>query len=245
MPTVEGEEPRVTAVQNIGSSIRAARQIRGISLRELARQIGVSASFVSQLENGKANASVGTLYALVDALDLSLDELMSGSGGNPADRDERQARSGADAQKQVGIHVSQLAPVTDPVQPRDERAAIRFPGVEWERLTRAADPLVDFLHVRYEPGGASCAPDDMMRHGGREYGYILTGLLHVQVGFDHYDLAPGDAVTFDSMTPHRLSNPYDDPVQAVWMVIGRRDDERGQHVEAPGSGVTHLPSMPM
>lgn len=232
-------------VAHIGPAVRAAREARGISLRALAREIGVSPSFVSQIENMKANAGVGTLYALVEALDLSLDELMtrdvsgiarfSTNAGGPSFEGGRGALA--------NIHVSQLGEPSDPVQRRDDRSRISFPGVVWERLTHAADPLVDFLHVRYEIDSSSCPPDDMMRHGGREYGYVLTGRIQVQVGFDTYTLEPGDAVTFDSTTPHRLSNPYDEAAEAVWLVVGRRADERGHLMPPPSADVTHLPSM--
>lgn len=198
-----------------------------MSLRELARRIGVSPSFVSQLERNKANASVSTLYALVEALGLSLDQLMVNT--QDRGRDERPA---------------QWPAVEAPMQPAGTRARIRFPGVVWERLTQASDPLVDFLHVEYAPGSSSCAPDNMMRHGGREYGYVVSGRINVQIGFERYELSPGDAVTFDSMTPHRLSNPFGEPCLAVWVVVGRRTDERAQEAPPPPPNVTHLPSMP-
>ncbi len=57
-------------------AIRAVREDRGLSLREVARRIGVSPSFVSQVETGKANPSVGTLYSLVGVLGTSLDDLI-------------------------------------------------------------------------------------------------------------------------------------------------------------------------
>jgi mannose-6-phosphate isomerase-like protein (cupin superfamily) len=99
-------------------------------------------------------------------------------------------------------------------------------GVVWERLTHDHDPYVDFLHVEYAPGSSSCAPDQLMRHGGREYGHLVSGRLDVQVGFETYSLGPGDSIHFDSSTPHRLSNPYDEPCTAVWFVLARRDDDR-------------------
>jgi len=46
-----------------------------MSLRELARQIDVSPSFVSQIENGKSQPSVSTLYSLAKLLNVSVDEL--------------------------------------------------------------------------------------------------------------------------------------------------------------------------
>jgi mannose-6-phosphate isomerase-like protein (cupin superfamily) len=99
-------------------------------------------------------------------------------------------------------------------------------GVTWERLTPGDDPWLDFLAVTYEPGSASCPPDDLMRHGGREYGHIVRGRMLVQVGFETYDLHQDDSIHFDSLTPHRLSNPFDEPCEAVWVVVDRRGDSR-------------------
>ena len=81
----------------------------------------------------------------------------------------------------------------------------------------------------------------MMRHGGREYGHVVSGRLQVQVGFETYVLAPGDSIHFDSMTPHRLSNPFDEACTAVWFVLARRDDERVG--TPPGQDSAHLPGM--
>ena len=60
----------------MGEHLRVARQARGQSLRELAGRLGVSASLISQIETGRANPSVSTLYAIADELDVSLDELL-------------------------------------------------------------------------------------------------------------------------------------------------------------------------
>jgi transcriptional regulator with XRE-family HTH domain len=63
------------SVPDLGARLRQARQRSGLSLRELARQLNVSASFVSQLENGKSQPSVATLYSITQLLGLSIDEL--------------------------------------------------------------------------------------------------------------------------------------------------------------------------
>ena len=65
-----------------------------------------------------------------------------------------------------------------------------------------------------------------MRHGGREYGHVISGRLEIQVGFETYQLDGGDSINFDSATPHRLSNPFDVPAVAVWVVVDRRGDNR-------------------
>ena len=212
-----------TPVQ-LGQAIRNVREQRGLSLRELARRVNVSPSFVSQIELGKANPSVGTLYSLVSVLGTTLDDLIG----------EQPATSGPELVAAAGV--DDAAPgtwprVDVPVQPAAGRKRLEMSGVVWERLTHDHDPYVDFLHVEYAPGSSSCAPDQLMRHGGREYGYLLHGRLDVQVGFETYSLGPGDSIHFDSMTPHRLSNPFPEPCTAVWFVLERRDDDRATGLE--------------
>jgi mannose-6-phosphate isomerase-like protein (cupin superfamily) len=72
-------------------------------------------------------------------------------------------------------------------------------------------------------GGASAPEQSLIRHGGREYGHLLEGRLGVTVGFETYELEPGDAISFDSTMPHRLFNAGDVPARAIWFVIGRQD----------------------
>ena len=61
---------------DIGERLREARQPRRLSLRVLADRLGVSPSLISQIETGRANPSVSTLYAIAAELDVSLDELL-------------------------------------------------------------------------------------------------------------------------------------------------------------------------
>lgn len=212
-----------TTSVELGRSIRTVREQRGLSLRELARRVDVSPSFISQIELGKANPSVGTLYSIVSVLGTTLDDLI----GEPP---------GGAGPELVDAGLADGVPgdwprVDVPVQPAEGRSRVEMSGVVWERLTRDHDPYVDFLHVEYAPGSSSCAPDQLMRHGGREYGHLVRGRLDVQVGFETYALGPGDSIHFDSSTPHRLSNPYDEPCTAVWFVLARRDDDRPRGLE--------------
>ena len=59
----------------VGAQLRERRFASGMSLRELARRLDVSPSLVSQIETGKIQPSVRTLYAIVSELGLSLDEI--------------------------------------------------------------------------------------------------------------------------------------------------------------------------
>jgi quercetin dioxygenase-like cupin family protein len=58
----------------------------------------------------------------------------------------------------------------------------------------------------------------LTRHEGREYGVVLSGALHVEVGFDSTILQAGDSLSFDSMIPHRFRNASNSETRAVWFV---------------------------
>src|SRR5690349_1906306 len=68
----------------LGPRLREVRSAGGLSVRELARRVGCSASLISQIERGVSVPSVGVLYALATELGSSLDYLLFGSGTTPA-----------------------------------------------------------------------------------------------------------------------------------------------------------------
>jgi transcriptional regulator with XRE-family HTH domain len=204
------------AYRGLGERLRARRQEVGISLRELARRIGVSASLVSQIETGKVQPSVSTLYALVDELGGSVDELLFGEV--PESRAEV-FRADDGAEDRLSALVNH--PPIPPVQRAGDRKRIQLDsGVTWELLTSEPVPGIEFLHVVYPPGAESAPKDAYQRHSGREWGYVISGTLHVAVGFEEHVLHPGDAITYASTVPHRLSNPGDEPVEALWFQLG-------------------------
>jgi transcriptional regulator with XRE-family HTH domain len=211
-----GNDARSTRTHpQVGRRLRTARQTQGLSLRDLAGRLGVSASLISQIETGRAQPSVSTLYAIVAELNVSLDDLLFPDADRPAEeRDPRLVERG------MGVVGS--TPPVPPVQRNDDRKRIRLAsGVIWERLTTESDPELEFLYVTYEVGGASSPEHEFQRHGGREWGFVLSGTLNVTIGFDDYQLGPGDSISIRSTVPHRLYNTGSEPVHAIWFVVGR------------------------
>jgi transcriptional regulator with XRE-family HTH domain len=207
----------------VGQQLRDRREEVGLSLRELARRLGISPSALSQIETGKSRPSVRTLYAIVSELGVSLDQLfVEGAGPVPVAPPPAQAAA------------APAAASGERVQRSGSRSAIQLEsGVLWERLTPNVDPEADFLRVVYEPGGSSSQGDGFIRHAGREYGLVLSGTLEVTVGFDSYELGPGDSISFDSTVPHRLRNTGAEPVEGIWFVVGRGGDLRGRGPDGP------------
>jgi transcriptional regulator with XRE-family HTH domain len=194
----------------LGARLREAREARNMTLRELARRLGLSPSLISQVETGKSQPSISTLFAIVGELEIPVIEVVWEA--DPDGRDRGRRSRDADA---TWSH--------SPVQRANERLSIHIDsGVSWQRLTAHPDHDVDFLLLRYEPGGESTAPESLMRHNGKEYGYILSGRLRVTIGFESYELRRGDSISFDCTEPHRLAAVGDQAVEAVWFVMGRR-----------------------
>jgi transcriptional regulator with XRE-family HTH domain len=186
----------------------------GLSLRELADRVSVSASLISQIETGRAQPSVKTLYALADELGVSVDELLFPGA---------ERNGGAEPSRADAVATARSAPPAGPVVRAAERKRIRLAsGVVWERLTGASEGDTEFLHVIYEVGGASSPEHEFQRHLGHEWGFVISGRLHVAIGFEEYELRPGDSISIESSTPHRLSNQGDEPVHAIWFVMGRQ-----------------------
>jgi transcriptional regulator with XRE-family HTH domain len=229
---INGAEPEYA---EIGDRLRAARAARGLSLRSLADRLGVSPSLISQVERGRAKPSVSTLYAIVTELGISLDELLFPDARTIATvaADEPPAVAAPDP-KAALREAPDIRLPAEPVQRADTRKLIRLAsGVVWERLTTESIPNVDFFYVTYEVGGASSPEHEFQRHAGQEWGYVLSGVLGVRIAFEEYALRAGDAITFDSTIPHRLFNAADEPVHAIWFVLGRRPAEAASPERVP------------
>jgi transcriptional regulator with XRE-family HTH domain len=180
----------------IGERLAAHRARRGVKVSALAREIGVSPSLISQIERGQSRPSVSTLFALAEALDVPVDAFFR--NGEPA-----------------------AAPGDRYAVRRADRAVIDVEGgVRWERLTPTALDEVDFMELAYVPGAESGA--SLHTHPGFEMVLVLSGRLAIEVGFDRYELEPGDSIAFPSTLPHRYANPGEEDARAVTAVVKQR-----------------------
>jgi transcriptional regulator with XRE-family HTH domain/quercetin dioxygenase-like cupin family protein len=239
------------SVVQLGLRLRQARQRSGLSLRALARELGVSASFVSQLENGKSQPSVATLFSLAQLLGVSIDELFDHGAAeataHPGDAEAQVAApdavdssshvdvaTGTDGDvalptfSRAGIAAPADAWSAEPTARRLSRTApgnrprlVMDTGVIWEQLAETSDHNLEFIEVVYPPGSSSTNDDRMLRHDGYDYGYLLEGELELTLGFEVHMLRAGDAVGFESAVPHRLKNLGSEPARSIWVVHNR------------------------
>jgi transcriptional regulator with XRE-family HTH domain len=214
-------DPRVPP---IGERLREARVKRGLSVRGLARVVDVSPSLVSQIETGKSSPSVSTLYALTTALEISIEDVFGEPDEEKPDKTPPSPPffpSPASATRQ-GLQMLAHQRRIGPVVRHTEREVLHLDsGVTWELLGQLPHAHVDFLRITYAPGGSSSGLGVLMRHSGTEYGHVLSGRLTLNLGFETYELDPGDSVSFDCSTPHAYANHGTEPAVGVWWVLER------------------------
>ncbi|MHB8868370.1 MAG: helix-turn-helix domain-containing protein [Thermoleophilia bacterium] len=239
------------ALGGVGAKMRALREAKKISLRALARRVDVTPSLISQIETGKINPSVSSLYAIANALDAPMDAFFGRTVTPEPESTENGCAADVGDVEAGGMHTSRIADrgrnapgmvdsasesATAPGDHTHHAAYVRradrekividgFGGLlVWERLTPEHESFVDFLEIQYECGASSA--QNLMRHSGREYGLVLEGELTVNLGFEEFTLGVGDSIAYDSTQPHRLTNRGDTLARAVWAVV-KREAERG------------------
>jgi transcriptional regulator with XRE-family HTH domain len=184
------EAPAVAdSLVDLGERLRAIRLLRRRTLKDVAAAAGVSESFVSQLERGRTGASVASLQRLAAALGIEVSDLFA-TDGLPRPRVlRREAR-----QLVVWGHLGRKA-----------------------LLTPKPFHSLEVVAAEFEPGGST--GDEPYTHGdSEELLLVLGGRVHVQLGTDVYDLGVGDSVHYRSSTPHRVTNPGDEPAEVLFVI---------------------------
>jgi transcriptional regulator with XRE-family HTH domain/quercetin dioxygenase-like cupin family protein len=215
----------------LGARLRQVRLKSGLSLRAVARELGVSASFVSQLENDRSRPSVASLYSLAQLFNVSIDELFEAEDSSPDPVAAPAAVTSNTPSNVVPISRSDFGSPADAwdAESSSGRMSITKPGrrsrlvmdsgVVWEQLASSPGHGVDFIEIEYPPGSSSTNDGRMLRHSGFECGYLVEGELEITVGFQSSIIRAGEAIGFDSSVPHLFRNPGTTMARGIWCVF--------------------------
>jgi transcriptional regulator with XRE-family HTH domain len=176
-PRQSSDPAPATPELQLGPRIRALRQARNITLRELAGRAGVTESFLSQVEREVTSPSIASVQRIAHALDLAIAELFT--------EDAPHGR----------------------VVRRVERRRIAYPGLRAvdEFLTSGLDGRLQVILSTIEPGGGT--GDEPYAHDSdEEVVIVLAGRLELWVADEHHVLEEGDSVTYSSRLRHRNLN---------------------------------------
>jgi XRE family transcriptional regulator, regulator of sulfur utilization len=165
---------------DVGDRVKRIRDAKGLSLRDLARETGVSAPMLSQVERGETSPTLHVATKIAVGLGLTLSQLLR------LDEDP---------------HVV--------VVRRSERRTVKREGHRFDELTPSlpGQPHTVTVHT-LRAGGVTGGASDPPLHepGSRETAVVSSGTVVLTHGDETYELAEGDAVTFDADLPHRFEN---------------------------------------
>jgi transcriptional regulator with XRE-family HTH domain len=172
----------------VGRRIRELRQERGIGLRTLAAESGVTSGFLSQVESGRVMPSIASLVGVCAVLQVHVGDVFDAEGSKA-----RLVR-------------------------RPDRIVYSYPetGVRDEVLT--ADPTyrIEVVHTYFDPKGSTGGQP--YSHGSQvEAAIVLKGRLVIRLGAEEFALRAGDALTFPGTLLHDVQNPLDRPAEAIWV----------------------------
>jgi transcriptional regulator with XRE-family HTH domain len=172
----------------LGERLRAIRQLRRKTLKEVASAAGISESFLSQLERGRTNATIATLQRLSTALGIEVSDLFTTNAARPR------------------------------VLRRDPREFIAWGRLGRKALlTPKPFHSLEVVVARFDPGG-STGDEPYTHGESEELLIVIEGEVHVQLGADVYTVSAGDSVHYESSTPHRVANHGDEPAEVLFVI---------------------------
>jgi transcriptional regulator with XRE-family HTH domain len=173
----------------IGRSLREVRQRRGLTLRAVANEAGVTESFLSQVERDIASPSIATLRRIATALGTTIGTLLDSAG--PHGRLVR----------------------------RGDRRVVGYAGLgaRDEFLTDGPNARLQVIESSIEPGGGT-GPEAYAHESDEECLIVLEGRLDLWVGDETYRLEAGDAIRYPSRVLHRNQNPGPDAARVLFVL---------------------------
>ena len=176
---------------SLGARVRELRHDRGLTLKALGREAGLSHPFLSQLERGLARPSVISVDRIARALDVPVSTLWTG----PRDGTVRVVRASDGT----------LRPHGDPDAPG---------GIREIAATRSA------LRVREWEGGPRSWSELDDTTTGDVMVYVARGALEVDVDGTVHALRQGDTLFFDGSLRHRLRRRGGTSTRALYVALG-------------------------
>jgi transcriptional regulator with XRE-family HTH domain len=176
-------------VKTIAANLRRLRMARGLSAAALARESGVARATLAELEAGRGNPTVETLYGLAKVLGVTFADLLVEADAPPV----HVVRAGEGARVAGAVVQARL---------------LRQASVERARLE-----MYDMHVVPGEPRHA-----DGHQPGVTEHLLIHAGRLRVGPESASVEVGPGDFVAFEAGVPH-IYEALDGPVAATLVIV--------------------------
>lgn len=160
----------------LGKRIRLVRSHLDMTLAEVARETGLSTGFLSQVENGLTNVSLGALYRIAGALRTTAPDLLA-DGAEPIVSVVRRDEGAWSTSNESDPPQLARMLTTTPRRRMELRESVVPPGFR---------------------------TDPPWTHAGEEILFVLEGSISVELeGHGLETLHQGDTMVFSANAPHR------------------------------------------
>lgn len=180
-----GTDNHMTSV-DVGERLRILREERGLSMRSLARESGLSTNALSMIERGRTSPSVSTLSKLANALGTPITAFF---------------RSEPERSNIVFRKASQRNQVDIP--------AGLYEGLGGDAFSGMMEPFI----LTLEPGSTS--GEHEMIHTGQEFAMCLEGVVEYGLENQLFRLEAGDNLIFAANLKHSWHNPGNEPAKLI------------------------------
>jgi quercetin dioxygenase-like cupin family protein len=180
-------------LKQIAERIKGMREIIGVSLQSIAKELGISESLYQEYENGTADIPVGVLYELAQRYHVELASILTG----------REPRLHTYSLTRNGKGVS--------VERRNE---YKYQSLAHNFIHKKAEPFV--VVVEPEPQDT---PVHFNNHPGQEFDYVLEGTLKVVLHDHEVILNEGDSLFFDSGVNHGMKALNGNPAKFLAVIM--------------------------
>lgn len=174
----------------IGEKIREFRELKGLSIRQLAEEAGCSPSLVSQLENNRVDPSISTLKKIAKALGVNIVDFFMEDYLN---------------------HEDVVTSIQDRVDIQLKRWDAKIQSLVKSTRNKKMQPFF----TKIKPGGGS---HGMYHHEGEEFGYVLKGTLSLVLEDREYTIKANESFYFMSHIPHDWRNKGEEDVEVIWVI---------------------------
>lgn len=178
-------------MSSIGERIKKSRNEMALSLRELASRVDLSASFLSQIEQGKASPSIENLKKIATALDVKVSYLIE---------DEEEKNNTELVRRNERKYIESLDSNT------------KMALLTTSNIDKTMEPIL------YEIGPYGESGRSYYSHHGEEFIFIVEGKLDIYIDDELHSLNEGDSLYFKSSQKHRFKNSTDKATRAIWVV---------------------------
>lgn len=175
----------------VGGRIRELRKAQGRTLQDVASAVGISVSYLSQIERDVSRLPIGVLQQIADTLGVHMHWFFHQGGEGPAE------------ERDVIVRAA-------------NRRNLTFTGlgITEELLSPNLSGPLELLISTIHPG----ADSEFYVHDGAEAGLVMSGTLELWIGNREFTLQPGDSFAFTSTEPHRCANRGSEPVKVFWVI---------------------------